>query len=65
MKRFVKDKNYRKFREHCHYTDKYRGATHNICNLRFDVPNEIPVVFHNRSNSDYYFVMKELANEFE
>ena len=27
--------------------------------------NEITVVFHNGSNSDYHFVIKELANEFE
>ena len=22
-----------KVRDHCHYTGKYRGAAHNICNL--------------------------------
>ena len=27
--------------------------------------NEIPVVFHNGSNYDYHFIIKELANEFE
>ena len=30
-------KNY-KVRDHCHYTGKYRGAAHNICNLRYNVP---------------------------
>ena len=30
-------KNY-KVRDHCHYTGKYRGAAHNICNLRYKVP---------------------------
>ena len=39
--------NYQKIRDHCHYIGKYRGAAHNICNLKFKVPNEIPVVFHN------------------
>ena len=29
------------------------------------MPNEIPVVFHNGSNYDYHFIIKELANEFE
>ena len=27
-------KNY-KVRDHCHYTGKYRGADHNICNLTY------------------------------
>ena len=29
------------------------------------MPNEIAVVFHNGSNYDYYFILKELANESE
>ena len=29
------------------------------------MPNGIPVVFHNGSNYDYLFTIKELANEFE
>ena len=57
--------NYRKFGDHCYYTGKYRGAEHSICNLKFNVPNENPVIFHNGSNYDYHFIMKELANEFE
>ena len=32
-------------RDHCHYTGKYSSATHSICNSKFNVPNEIPVVF--------------------
>ena len=36
-----------------------------ICNLKFHVPNEIPVAFHNGSNYDYHFTIKELANKFE
>ena len=28
-------KNYRKVRDHCHYTGKYRGAAHSICDLRY------------------------------
>ena len=33
-----------KVRAHCHYTGKYSGAAHNICNLRYKVPKKIPVV---------------------
>ena len=68
LKKFFKNKNYRKVRDYCHYTGKYRGAAHSICNLKVNVPNEIPVVFHNGhngSNYDYHFIIKELANEFE
>ena len=65
FKQFANDKSYRKVTDHCHYTGKSRGAAHSICNLRFSVPNDIPVVFHNASNYDYHFFIKELANEFE
>ena len=54
-----------KVRDHCHYTGKYRSAAHNICNLRYKIPKEIPVVFHNGSTYDYYFIIKNLAEEFE
>ena len=44
-KEFNTDKNdknafklYHKVRDHCHYTAKYRGAAHNICNLRYKTP---------------------------
>ena len=32
------DKKYHKVRDHCHYTGKYRGAAHSICNLRYKTP---------------------------
>ena len=51
--------------DHYHYIGKYRVAAHNICNLKFIVLKEIPSVFHNGSNYDYHFIIKELANEFE
>ena len=64
-KEFDNSKEQQKVRDHCHYTGKYRGAAHNICNLRYKVPKEIPVVFHNGSTYDYHFIIKELAKEFE
>ena len=57
-------KNY-KVKDHCHYTGKYRGAAHNICNLRYKVPKEIPILFHNGSTYDYHFIIKELVKEFK
>ena len=69
LKKFAKDKNYQKVnwvkRDNCHYTGKYRGAVHSVFNLKFNVPNEIPVVFHNGSNYDHHFIIKKIANEFE
>ena len=49
---------------HGHYTGKYRGAAHNICNLRYKTPKRIPAIFHNGSKYDCYFIIKELANKF-
>ena len=60
-----KDEKYHKVRDHCHYTGKYRGATHNNCNLRYKIPKEIPVVFHNRFTYDYHFIIKYVAREFK
>ena len=37
-------KKYRKVTDHCHYTGKYRGAAHDICNLRYKIPKEIHCV---------------------
>ena len=58
-------KKYHKVRAHCHYTGKYRGAAHDICNLRYKILKEIPVVFRNGFTYDYHFIIKELAEEFE
>ena len=43
---------------HCHDTGKYKGAAHSIYNLKFDLPNEIPLVFHNDWNYDYSLIIK-------
>ena len=56
---------YHKVRDHCHYTGKFRGAAHSICNLRYKTPKEIPVVFHNGSTYDYHFIINKLAKEFD
>ena len=60
-----RDMNYQKVRDHCHYAGKFRGPSPSICNLKFNVSNKIPIVFHNRLKYDYHFIIKELAKEFE
>ena len=59
------NKKHHTVKDHCHYTAKYRGAPHHICNLRYKIPKQIPVVFHNGSTYDHHFIIKELAEEFE
>ena len=61
--KYVEDKKYCKVRDHCHYTREYRGAAHDLCNSKYSVPNKIPIAFHNGSNYDYHFIVKELAEE--
>ena len=56
------NKKYHKVRDHFHYTGKFKGAAHNICNLRYKIPNEITVVFDNGSTYDYHLI-EELAKE--
>ena len=61
----MKDKKYCRVRDHCHYTREYKGAAHSICHLKYSVPKKIPIAFHNGSNYDYHFIIKDLAEEFE
>ena len=51
---------YHKVRDHCHYTGKFRGAAHSICNLRYKTPKEIPFIIN-----DYPFIINHLAKEFD
>ena len=60
-KKFSADNEYEKYhkvRDHSHYTSKYRGAAHNICNPRYKTPKQIPVVFHIGSKYNYNFIIK-------
>ena len=59
------NKKHHKVNDHCHYTGKYRGAAHDICNLRYKIPKETPAVFHNGSTYDYHLIIKELPEKFE
>ena len=67
--KYLKDKKYRKAIvkniDHCHFTGEYRGAAHSICNLKYSVPEKIPIAFHNGSNYDYHFIKREITEEFK
>ena len=51
--------------DHCYCTGEYRSTANNVCNLKYSVPKKIPIVFHNRSNYDYNFIIKVLAEKFK
>ncbi|CAB4026565.1 uncharacterized transposon-derived [Paramuricea clavata] len=55
------DSIYQKVRDHCHFTGKYRGAAHSICNLRASKPNFIPALFHNLEGYDEHLFLPSLA----
>ena len=50
-----------KVRDHCHFTGKYRGATHNSCNLQCRKPMILPVIFHNLQGYDAHLFIKQLS----
>ena len=51
----------KKVRDHCHFTGKFRGTAHNICNLQFKKPKFTPVTFHNLSGYDSRLFVKNLG----
>ena len=56
-KQFTTDEKYLKVRDHDHYTGNHRDAAHSISNLRYKIPKDIPVVFHNGSNYDLNLII--------
>ena len=49
-------------RDHCHLSGKFRGAAHELCNLKYKVPTFFPVVFHNLSGYDSHLFIKTFGN---
>ena len=49
-------------RNHCHLTGKFRGAAHDVCNLKYNDPTLSPVVFNNLSGYDSHLFIKTLGN---
>ena len=52
-----------KVRDHCHLTGRYRGPSHNICdiNVKQKDSNFNPFAFHNFSNYDCHMFFKKLV----
>ena len=49
-------------KDHCHYTGRYRGPAHNICNLKYSKPKGVPVFFHNLTGYDSHLFIKNLGS---
>ena len=59
LKEFNNPQN-RKVRDYCHFTGLYIGPTHNNCNLKYRIPDNIPILFHNLSGYDAHLFIQEL-----
>ena len=49
-------------RDQCHLSGTFRGAAHEVCNLKYKVPQFFEVVFHNLSGYDKHHFIKILGN---
>ena len=48
-------------RDHCHVTGKYRGSSHQDCNVNFKLTDKIPMILHNLRGYDADLIMQEIA----
>ena len=55
----------RNARDHCHHTAFYRGAAHSNCNLKYQVPHHIPIIFHKVISYDAHLLIIELGKKFK
>ena len=53
-----------KLRDHCHVTDKFRGAAHWSCNINLQLAKKVSIIFHNLKGYDSHLIFCEL-NKFD
>ena len=44
--------------DHCHVAGKFRGATHNKCNINLKLPKKLQIIFHNLQGYDAHIIFK-------
>ena len=49
-----------KVRDHCHVTEKFRGAVQWDCNINFQLTKKVPVIFHNLKGYESHLLFSEL-----
>ena len=54
-----------RLRDLCHLTGRYRGPVHSNCNLNYKDSYCIPTVFHNLSDYDTHFIIKDIATAYK
>ena len=48
-------------RDHCHITERYKGAARNKCNKNFKLTDKIRVIFHNLKRYDSHLIIQEIG----
>ena len=59
-----KYENYNKVRDHCHITNRFRGAAHARCNSQLQIDPQkvkIPVILHNLRGYDSHLIMQAIS----
>ena len=57
------DKIYIKVQDRCHFTGKHRGAAQCMCNLRYSVSKETPIILHNGCIYSLYLMVNHLSEK--
>ena len=50
-----------KVRDHCHVNGKFRGADQWSCNINFQLPKKVPVIFHNLRGYGSHLIFNDLS----
>ena len=63
-KKFINNNNNNeeKVRDHCHVTDKFRGAAHRKGNANLKLTKKVPVIFHSLKGYDSRLIFMNLIN---